>query len=230
MQTATVVPTPWWRRLLRFFQRRVRPAGHRPKRRAGLLTLRGVLTLIRRLLIVAALLLGLLYAVSPSLRSTVNDWVQGLGNDVESRISPEQVRPTLTESTAQLPEHPATLATDGFSNTYWVAPDAAARPTLVLGFDQPTDLERAIIRGGGGEDFQALGRPRDLHLVYYNGQTVLGTSDVSLQDVPDPQQVDLGGGDGATRVEIQVMSYYRAVTSPALALSEIELFERPENR
>ena len=230
LQTATVVPTPWWRKVLRFFQqRRVHPAGARPKRRTRLLTLRGLTAAFRRVLLVAALLAGLLYAISPSMRGVVNERVLAGKEWVESAISqkPVAVRPTSTAATAQLPDHTAEQATDLGNNTFWAAPDAAAKPKLVLQFDRLTRLVRAIVvNGGSGDEFQALGRPRDLHVVYFDGEIVTGTFDVTLEDKPDKQEVKFGRGDGATRVEIQVMSFYRSPQSPGLALSEIELFER----
>ncbi|MGH4020319.1 MAG: NADase-type glycan-binding domain-containing protein, partial [Pseudonocardiaceae bacterium] len=226
LQTATVVPTPWWRKLLRLFQRRVRPAGSRPKRRAGrgARSLRGLFVAARRMLLVALLLAGLLYMIFPQLRGAVNEQALAAKDRVGSLILPQYVpvRPTSVTATGELPDHPAGAATDGFKNTFWTAPDAAAQPTLVLGFDRPTDLVRAIVHNGGGEDFQALGRAQQLHLVYSTGQT----ADVTLEDTPEPQQVEFGGGDGATSVEIHVVSTYRSVQSPGLALSEIELFER----
>ena len=87
LQTATVVPTPWWRAVLRFFrQRRMRPAGARPKRRSRLLTLHGVRALVRSTLLVAALLTGLLYVISPSMRAGVNEAAGTLKERVESVI------------------------------------------------------------------------------------------------------------------------------------------------
>ncbi|MGH4016298.1 MAG: NADase-type glycan-binding domain-containing protein [Pseudonocardiaceae bacterium] len=228
LQTATVVPTPWWRQILKLFERKVHPAGARPKRRSRLLTLRGVLALVRRTLLVAVLLAGLLYAISPSMRGVVKEQVLGAKDWVASWFVPEDVavRPISVSATAQLPDHPADQATDLVKDTFWAAPDAAAQPKLVLTFDHPTRLVRAIVHNGGGEDFQALGRPRELHVEYFTDTIVVGVSDVTLEDTPEEQQVTFTGGDGATRVEIQVMSTHPAEQSPGLALSEIELFER----
>jgi hypothetical protein len=204
--------------------------GVRPKRRPSLLTLHGVMALVRRALVVAALLAGLLYAISPSMRGLVNEQLRAAKNWVESAISqkPVAVRPTSTGATAQLPDHPAERATDLATNTFWAAPDAAAKPKLVLGFDHQTRVVRAIVVNGGGQgdEFQALGRPHELHLVYFNGDTVTGTFDAALEDKPGKQEIEFGRGDNATRVEIQVMSVYPSPHSPGLALSEIELFER----
>ncbi len=228
LQTATVVPTPWWRRLLRLFERKLRPVGSRPKRRPGLLTARGVMTALRRVLIVALLLFGLLYAVFPSMRSLVNGLVVSGKDKIESMFVQQYVpvRPIQVTATGEVPGHLAPLASDGFTNTFWAAPDAAGQPSLVLEFDRPTDLVRAIVHNGGGAEFQALGRPRDLHLVYIDGDRTIGASDVLLTDTPEEQQVEFTGGNGATRVEVHVMSVYSSLDNPGLALSEIELFER----
>ncbi|MGH3912937.1 MAG: NADase-type glycan-binding domain-containing protein [Pseudonocardiaceae bacterium] len=227
LQTATVVPTPWWRRFLKRFDRTGRPVGSRPSRLRAR-TVRGVFALIRRALLVGVLILGLLYAFIPPMQGLVNASVLGIKDRVEALFVRNYVpvRPTSFTATAEVADHPAALAVDLTTNTYWAAPDAAAEPTLVLGFDRPTQLVRAIIRVGVAEDFQALGRPETLHLVYSADGTTIGTSDVVLQDTPEPQEVTFGGGDGATSVEIHVVSVYRSVQSPAVALSEIELFER----
>ncbi|MGH4025913.1 MAG: NADase-type glycan-binding domain-containing protein, partial [Pseudonocardiaceae bacterium] len=230
LQTATVVPTPWWRKVLQFFtQRRVRPAGARPKRRPQLLTLRGLNSAFRRVLLVAALLAGLLYAVVPSLRGAVNELARGGVDRITSALGQKDVpvRPVSTDAAAQVPEHPARYAFDGGNNTFWKAPNADAKPTLVLKFDHPTQIERAIVHNGGsGEEFGVLARPRQLHVVYFNGETPSGVFDVTLEDKPDEQEVAFGRGDPATRVEIQVTDVYRAPDSPDLGLTEIELFER----
>ncbi len=198
-------------------------AGDRPWRRGGLGALRARRGLLGRGVAVAALLAVVMYAVAPGLRGAVNEQASSLADRVQSWVSqePVPVRPISVMATGELPDHPAGAATDGFSNTFWGAPDAAAEPTLVLGFERPVGLDLALVQVGGGEDFQAWGRPRELHLVYSNGRT----ADVTLSDTPEPQEVDLGGGDGVTSVEIHVVSAYRSVQNPGLALSEIELFE-----
>lgn len=232
LQTATVVPTPWWRQILQLFERKAHPAGARPKRRARLLTLRGVSSALRRTMLVALLLAGLLYAVFPGMRSLVNGLVSGGVDRVEAMFARPDVavRPISTTATAELPGHGAGLATDLGENTFWAAPDAAARPKLVLGFDRPTQLTRALVHNGDGAgDFQALARPQDLLVVYFDQtNAVIGTVNVTLQDTPDVQEIQLGGGEGATRVEIQVMSVHPAPANPGLALSEIEMFQREQ--
>ena len=230
LQTATVVPTPWWRKVLQFFtQRRVHPAGTRPKRRPQLLTLHGLRSALRRVLLVAVLLAGLLYVIAPSLRGAVNELARGGVDRITSFFGQKDVpvRPISTEATAQVPEHPARHALDRGNNTFWKAPNADAKPKLVLSFDRPTHVERAIVHNGGsGEEFGVLARPRQLHVVYFDGDTTSGVFDVTLEDKPDKQEVAFGRGDTATRVEIQVTDVYRSPDSSDLGLTEIELFGR----
>ena len=230
LQTATVVPTPWWRKILRFLQqRRVHPVGTRPRRRPRLLTLRGVSAALRRVLLLALVLAGLSYAVFPSMRGAVNELVREGVDRIESSFGqdPVTVRPIRTTASAALPDHVAELATDQFTNTFWAAPDAQAQLRLVVEFERPTRLVRAVVfNGASGEEFETLGRPRDLHLVYSNDDRIIGESDASLEDIPGEQQIELGDGDGATRVEIQVLSVYSSPQSPGVALSYIEFFER----
>lgn len=229
LQTATVVPTPWWRKVLRFFtQRRVHPAGARPKRRPRLLTLSGGMALVRRVLLVAVLLSGLLYAVSPSMRQAVNETVGGFKNRIESAISskPVPVRPIKVTASAALPGHAAELATDLDLNTYWAAPHAG-QPKLVVDFERPTHLTQAIIHNGAADkDFDKLARPRDLVLVYSHEDGSIATSPATLTDSPDEQRIPLSGGDGVIRVEIQVLNVHGGPQSPDLALSEIEFGEQ----
>ena len=50
------------------------------------------------------------------------------------------------------------------------------------------------------------------------------TADVILTDSPDPQTLDIPGGDNATSVEIHLISFYHAVEGTDVAIAEIELF------
>ncbi|MGH8921155.1 MAG: hypothetical protein ACRD0H_22955, partial [Actinomycetes bacterium] len=95
LQTATVVPTPWWRRFLKRFDRTARPLGSRPSR-LRTRTARGVSTAIRRLLLIAVLLLAVLSITVPSVRSLVLGGLAGIRNRVEALFvqQPVPVRPT----------------------------------------------------------------------------------------------------------------------------------------
>lgn len=229
LQTAAVVPTPptpWWRKIQKFFELRLRPLGSRPNRRFRGLS--SISRLIRRVLVAAVVLLALAYAIFPPLRGAVNSALGSLRDRIESIFTVQYVpvHPTSTVATAAMPGHGAELATDGIANDFWAAPDAAAQPTLVLGFDNPTKLVGAAVHSGDSDDPRGYGRPDKLHLVFFNGPTLLGTADVELTDTTDEQKVTFDGKPGATSVEVHIVSVYRSVSSPAVALSEIEFSEQ----
>lgn len=223
-----VVRIPWWRRLLARWRRRwVRRSGERPTRRRP--PVRAALAAVIKVLrwvVVAALLLGMLgYALVPGIRSRVNPAAAGGWHKVTSAFSSRYlpVRPTGVTANRELPDHLAGKAIDTLNTTYWAAPAAGTVETiLVLTFERPAQIRRAIIHNGAGQDFQNLHRARELHLVFSTGHT----ADVTLTDSPDPQTLDIPGGPEAVSVEIHLMSLYHAVQGQNVAITEVELFER----
>lgn len=230
LNETVVVRPPWWRRLIPSRRGRVRRTGERPaRRRSGV---RIALSGIRRVLlwVVAVLVaMGLLgYGLLPSVRGSINSAAGSVWNRVKPVVAPKYVpvRPVGITATGELPDHPAGVAIDTITTTYWATRDAgpgSTPPALVVTFERPVNLKRAIIRNGAGQDFQNAHRARDLHLVFSTGHT----ADLTLLDTPDPQTVDIPGEAGANRVEIHVMSRYSAVQGTDLAIAEIEFFEQP---
>jgi hypothetical protein len=90
----------------------------------------------------------------------------------------------------------------------------------VLTFEGKVNLDKAIIRSGASDNFQGFNRPKQLHLVFSNGQT----SDINLDDRAEPQEKTIGHGHGITSVEIHIVSVYKAFQGTDTALTEIELF------
>jgi hypothetical protein len=220
---AAIVAVPWWRRLFPGGKAKEPKAGTRPRRRrGGGDTRRGIGRAIRRTIAVAVLVAGVLYATVPPLRSTVNTEVIGLKNDVTGIFVTQYapVRPTKVIATMANPDHGANLVSDNASNTYWSAPGDREQ-ALVLSFDRPVDLRKAIVRVGIGADIQAAHRPQKLHLVYSTGKTW----DLNLADTPDAQEVTVENSAGATSVEIHVVALNRSLQGKDMAISEIELFE-----
>lgn len=224
-----VVAEPWWRRFLPKPGGKRYEAGSRPgkggiRRRGGQLGAAGrrMASLVRRVLLVAVLLLGLLYALIPGFRSAVNDQVLALKDAIQgifvTKLDP--VHPIDVQANHELPGHQPNMASDGYKNTYWAA-DAGANPTLVFTFQRQVDIREAIVHSGVGADLESTARPRTLHLVYSTGKTY----DVKLADTGDEQQVDIKNSAGARRVEIHVGDLYRSLQSDDVAISEIELFQ-----
>jgi ribosomal protein L40E len=224
---APVVKTPWWRR---WFRPKDKPKSHevgsRPRKglRFGDAASR-IPGLIGKVLLVVLLLGGVLYGVSSPFRSTVNTNVLSAKGWVERLFVTKYVpvRPNKVTATAERPDHAAGQVADNATNTFWSAPAGGVEPALVLTFDRPVDLRRAIIRVGVAKEFQSTHRPQKLHLVYSTGKTF----DVTVEDTPEPRELKFDNGDGATSVEIHVVALHRSLNPAAdVAISELELFAR----
>jgi hypothetical protein len=231
LAAAEVVRPKWWRRLIPRRRPKVHKAGARPgqkgvRRGRGARVgqaLRRVFPIARVVVSIVLLVGGIVYSAYPPFRGEVNDRFFAAKHKVEAMVIPQYspVRPTRVTATAALPDHPAGMVADGFSNTFWAAP-GDANAALVFEFDHPINLGRAIIRLGNSAKFQSAHRPQQLHLVYSGG----GTFDVNLKDTPDPQEVKIEGGKGSTSVELHIQSLFRSLEGTDVAVTEIELFER----
>ncbi|GLZ39464.1 zinc ribbon domain-containing protein [Actinokineospora sp. NBRC 105648] len=224
---ADIVKTPWWRRLLPRTGAKVRKSGERPKGRRGKSKLGQAVSatfrVLRRVVSVLLLVGGIVYGVSGDFRGWVNARAVAAKQGVERMIFPQYtpVSPVQVSATSELPDHPGALAVDGLSNTFWAAPRDGPEPTVVLRYDRPVSLARAIVRTGARDEFQTRHRAEQLHLVFSTGRT----ADVTLKDNPDPQQVDIENGAGVEWVEIHVVKVFQSVKGTDVAVTEIELFQ-----
>ncbi|GAB3459365.1 zinc ribbon domain-containing protein [Actinophytocola sediminis] len=229
---AQVARIPWWRRLFRRRGAKVRKSGERAKRRgrggkskAGL-AVSAVFRVGRRVVSVVLLLAGILYGVYAPFRGWVNDRAMSVKAGVEGLFFPtyEPVRAAEPPvSPVQLAQFPGTLALDGLTNTFWAAPVGGPRePVLQITFDREVDLARLIVHNGQQENFKDRHRAQRLHLVFSTGKT----TDLNLQDRPDPQTLEVENGENATSVEIHILSTFKAVAGNEVAITEIELFEQ----
>jgi uncharacterized OB-fold protein len=235
MSLAEVEPErlSWWRRLLAWLRagrRRETVAsrlGHtdrlRKHNRAGRVIRRGIRW--ARNIVLAAIAVGAVgYAIYPPLRHTVNADAAAIKAKIAGEV-PKFVPLHADKVTASLfePSHPGELVNDNNTASYWQAPtNGTQHPSVTLSFDHRADVARMIVFSGIGNDFQAERRPKTLHFVYSTGKT----ENAQLTDTPDPQQVTLRNGNGATSVEIVVTDYYLSPNGGDVAISEIELFEQ----
>jgi hypothetical protein len=227
---ATIVKTPWWRKLLPRRGAKVRKSGERPKRRgrAGKSRL-GVFVsttfkTLRRVIALALVIGGVLYGLVTPFRGWVNDRAMEAKGTVERTFFPTYAPVSAAEAPAasiEVPGHPGNDAVDGLKNTYWGSPVGVLEPNLVVKFDRKIDLAKLIIHNGDGAAFKDTYRAAKLHLVFSTGKT----ADIDLQDLPDPQTLDVENGEGITYVEIHVVQQYKSVTNSVLAISEIEFRE-----
>ena len=230
LATAAVARAPWWRRWLPRRRRRALAAGERPwtaasagaaKRRGGRFA--RVVAKLRPVVAVLVLLSGIVLAVSPSLRAQVGERWSDAKASVMRRISPQYspvspVEILATSAAASGPE----LVIDGGTNTSWIAGPDDPEPTLRVRFDRPVDLDRLIVHNGAAEGFKEHSRAQQLHLVFDTGRSF----DVELEDRPDAQTLDIDDAAGVTELEIHLVGRFRSLTDAAIALSELEFFER----
>jgi hypothetical protein len=227
LAVAEKVHIPWWKRI---FQRRRQPAGTKPgeagaagakKKRAPLLS--RILPTLRKALAVAILVGGIVYASVAPVRGWVNDRYSAVQAKALSVIHPEYVpvHPYQVTGSNALQGHPPTSASDGFTNTFWAAPKTGD-PAIVLRFDHPTEVDRALIRIGVSGNLQATNRPHDIRLFFSTGKS----QTLALDDKADPQEVAFKAGGKVTSIEIHITSIYEAGGSNDVAITEVELFAK----
>lgn len=230
LAAAQVVKTPWWRKLLPRRGAKVRKAGERAKRRgrAGKsklgLAFSTTFKIVRRVVAIALILGGVAYGMFAPFRGWVNERAAEAKGTFERIVFPQYVPVSAAEAptaSAALPKHAPNLAVDSASDSYWAVPVGGKEPFIVVKFDRTVDLKRMIVHNGDGGDFKASFRAQKLHLVFSTGKT----TDVSLEDLPDPQTLEIENGDGVNSVEIHIVSTFKAVKGNTLAISELEFFE-----
>ena len=229
--TAVIATKKWWQKFVPRRKKKVLAAGERPwksgdgngsPRKKKKLAM--VLRPLMRIVSVVVLVGGVLYGTNVfHVRDKVNTEITHVKEWIGRLINPEfaAVHQVTATASSETPDHPGADAVDEFKNTYWVAPAADPQPTLVLTFDGPVDLDRAIIRVGSSDNFSGFNRPKQLHLVFNNGKS----ADINLNDTADPQTKTISNGHGITSVEIHVVSVYKAFQGTDTAITEIELFK-----
>jgi hypothetical protein len=227
---ATVVKTPWWRKLLPKGGAKVRKSGERSKRRGrGGKSKLGVAVsttfkTVRRVVALVLVLAGVAYGIFDPFRGWVNQRATEAKGAFERTFFPVYAPVSAAEApvaSLEVGGHEANMLVDGLYNTFWAAPLGGAEPNMVVKFGRDVDLAQIIVYNGDGDAFKETHRAQRLHLVFSTGKT----TDVDLQDRPDAQTLEIENGEGASSVEIHVVSTFKSVSSNDLALSEIEFFE-----
>ncbi len=195
----------------------------KPRRGRGKVAV--IFTKVRPIVAAAVLLAGLVVGFSPDLRGRTTGKIGDVKDSVMSRLNPTYVplSPISISGTTFDVEHPATNVVDSNTLTAWVALASDGEPALTARFDEPFDLERITVWNGTSEGFKDRERAHTIHLVFDTGTTF----DLVLDDLPEPKDYAIDGGEGILEVELFVTSTYSSLNSDELALSEIEfLFRR----
>jgi hypothetical protein len=229
LDEAAIVRIPWYRRLLNFlFPRRTREAGWRPQRVGGVHPLRTLWRLLRVGLAAVAVVFLLLFALVPSFQANVRHVVNTEYNKYRLAFFPhyDAIDLVAAQASSQGVAHPASMAIDNLSNTYWAARPQDLLPVLHLTFAQPTEVARLLITSGPAgtaptDQFKVQPRPEQIRLMFSDGQVY----SFKLQDEPSPQVFTVNVPQ-ATGVELDVLSEYPALAgSPVLssvAINEVE--------
>ncbi|MFJ2192022.1 NADase-type glycan-binding domain-containing protein [Kitasatospora sp. NPDC087861] len=199
-----VAALPWWRTRWPF-RRRVRIGGSGN-------TLRRIIAI----LVVAALVIAgvLLY---PAGRNIYEDVLDKLRNA-------SAITPTGYSASAAVEGHPASLAVDGLTNTYWGAPQVG--DSIDFSFARPFRLVDIIVHTGASTDpqeFQKEARPISLDLRMTTSEGKVHEQKVTLNDKAGPQTVLTGVSDV---VKVTLVVRAAAGTGPHIALAEVEFFKR----
>jgi hypothetical protein len=223
------VRIPWWRKLFPKRGRRAAGKSGDPKATAkhGAAKKRNrklpaLVRSVRGVMAVVFLLGGIAYASVPAVRTEVNDKANAAIGKVQSIVHPQYApaHPVDARASAAVKDHPAGNTIDGFTNTFWAAPTNTPEQVLILGFDHPVEVRKALIRVGVSGAFTSTARPHAVHVVYSSAKS----QDLNLDDKADAQEVSLDPGSPVTSIELHITSFYRAVGSNDVAITEIELF------
>ncbi|MBO1418785.1 zinc ribbon domain-containing protein, partial [Streptomyces sp. FH025] len=206
--TVTAAPPklPWWRTRWPFRRRvRIGGSGNALRRTIAVLAL------------IAVVIAGIL--LFPAGRNVYQDVLDKLR-------STAPITPTGASATAAVEGHPAALADDGLTNTYWGAP--AIGDSITFTFRSPFRLVDLIVHTGGSADpqkFREQARPLVLSLEVTAKDGERHQQQVTLNDQPGPQTVATGISDV---VQVKLTIREAAGTGPgrAIALAEVEFFKR----
>jgi hypothetical protein len=128
------------------------------------------------------------------------------------------VYPVEVRASAERRGHPAGAVEDTLTDTYWAA---AATPdlTITMRFEHPVELRKVNVWGGVSGNLGATSRPHLAYLLYSNGKA----QNLDLNDRTDKQEFDLDSGGAVISLVLHITTWYPAVGSPDLALTEFEL-------
>jgi hypothetical protein len=231
LDEAIAVSLPWYRRFFnRIFGVRTREAGWRPKRVGGPNVVGGAMRIVR-LTIGAILVVAVLaFIFIPGFHNLVVDRATAGFTTVRKIVRPnyDPAYPTSAVGSSQTAGHPASLAIDRTSNSYWAALASDRTPQLVLTFSDPKDLAEILFRSGAPgaqpSDFLNQPRPRLVHIIFIDVKgNVITTSDIPLKDQEAPQFYAIDAKDVKT-VRIQVQSVHSAsgAAPSSVAIAEVE--------
>ena len=174
----------------------------------------------------AGIILSFLGPVAQPLRNWYQNAFRSLMHKVN--ITYTQQFALGADATTTYPNHPAGLAVDDASNTYWQSlPSKKVHgegQAITAVFGQPTSLSYLGILAGAGPTQQlwlSEARPKDILISWPGGKPVQAT----LQDVSTLQKVKINASS-ISSVTLKVLTVYPSASGNSVAITEIEFFQR----
>ncbi len=154
-------------------------------------------------------------------------------NSLRDRFTPPSpMHAVSVRASSEAPGHPAAAAVDGTLDHFWAPVDPPSGPPvgawLEADFAQPFHLLDLVFNSGASaqeDEFLKQARPAEVEITasLANGGTVQKT--VRLEDRPAAQTVQLPI-PGVKRIRLTLRSVYGMAPSRAVALAEVEFFQR----
>ena len=192
--------------------------------RSGLSVGRLVRIVVQILVLAAVIGAVVGYAVVPGWSDGVNSIFTTIRQAIAPNLVPVHSAGQATGQAAK--GHPAQFAFDGFSNTYWAASStASSTPSISASFSPPAAVAKILVTSGAVPDFQGSPRPHDISVEFLDATgAVVGSKDLELKDVKDPQAFDVSA-KGATTFRLTVKSVYASSGGTNVAITEVEFRE-----
>ena len=225
LDAAKLVKKKWWQKLIPKRKVKTLEVGERPGQGGvkGKKARKPLGRMFRRVLGIGALVVTLLFTFVAPFRSWVQDSVFQPVKDKYHDLTTQDFDPVATlnpTSTSEYPEFPILQAFDGFSNTAWHGPFTESHIIMTVNFQEPIDIDRAIVRNGDFENPTGLSRPKTVHLIFNTGETY----DFVLKDGNEPETYDINNAAGVTSIQIEIIDLYQSPQNPDVAVTEWEWF------
>jgi hypothetical protein len=238
LTTATVVKTPWYRKLLRRKPKTMaagaRPGGPGTKTPVGQRA-KGSARKVVKVIGIASIALTMLTVLVPSVRGPVDN---ALGSPIakvkekwhDFRNPYDRVFPvSWTSNRAPAPGHPALDAFDDnrltFWATEWMPPRRRLDTFLTIKFREPVkDLAVFVYAGAPEDEFTKYHSPRQIRFDYGDGRPNDNMTLVRQQDVQ--KLFKLEHAEGAKTITIWIEHVHTQKGATQVALSELEFRQK----
>ncbi|MCA1189857.1 hypothetical protein LCD36_25920, partial [Saccharopolyspora sp. 6T] len=145
---------------------------------------------------------------------------------LDKTLEKEQITPSKTTASIELPGHPAGFATDGITNQYWGTPGPGE--WIEFEFERPRRLLGTVITVGPSTDVKKF--PTEAHpsLVEITTTDSRGRTETRQQALPSTTEatpVEIRRSD-VVRIRLKVLEARGLTAGKHVALAEVEFFVR----